>query len=120
VRFPLATAVTHLQSLAEGIEIEWVGTIDEAAACNGHAPMVWIPRPGTATKYVVGLHEFGHILHEYDVEAGSLADEALAWEWAFAHLDPGLGDWLDHQVWLNISKCLLSHLAWPSRVTEGS
>ncbi len=76
--FDTNAARYQLEDLARenGIEITWIQSWLKAVAFV-EARMVDIPEPITRPDYMVGLHEFGHVL------AGP--DELAAWRWAHAH-----------------------------------
>lgn len=76
---------------------------------------VWIPKPTTALKYLICLHEIGHIVDKVAARVlqfhGPEA-EAAAWRWAVkaAH-----GDLLDHMTpaaWRKVGN------AWITSVTR--
>jgi hypothetical protein len=95
VTFEPDRARAHLEALAEAhhVELVWVRGPHQAEAQPGRAPVVYTPKPTTFWRYVVGLHEFGHILDD-DAQALWLSSrhadvaacESYAWTWAFEHV----------------------------------
>jgi hypothetical protein len=94
--FQACRAKAHLEALAaqDAIEVVWVNTITDAAGEPGLTqPIVYLPKPHSFWRYVVALHELGHLLdvdarrlYLSNAPADELSMEAYAWAWALAHV----------------------------------
>jgi len=117
VRFPAARARSHLLSLAgTRVTVEWIeGSIYEAASRPGRWPAVYTPRPTTVLKYLVGLHELGHVMRPH---GEGLVNEANAWAWAAENVHPDFMPWVDYRLWREVSALFATHLPWPSDPSE--
>lgn len=97
-------ATTHLEALGEAhdIDIGWLvggeGYGWTSACAVFGTRQVFIPTPWVPRLYLVGLHEFGHLLSPLAVRLWkcgeetsadeSTACEGAAWGWALAHIAP--------------------------------
>lgn len=114
--FPRADAEAHLRRLANrhGIEIVWVKWKWDSEA-TAWSKQVFIPKPTTPLCYMIGLHEFGHLVDKVSARVvvnHYPAAEAAAWEWAATHADKNLLTWVTNRDWVQIGR------AWVTSVTD--
>lgn len=112
--FPKDEARAHIQRLERKHEIE-VRIVKDKWDSEAHIQtrQVWIPDPTTPLKYLIALHEFGHILDKISAKVmrRSRAEcEAAAWRWAIEHGRPELLDCLSPRDWLTVGKAWLTHV----------
>jgi hypothetical protein len=120
LHWPRKATRAHLHWLADqhDVEIDWI-TDKWEAACSVSARLVSVPRPLDASRYIVALHEFGHILHpkarrghkakRFDE---AMAVEAYAWAWAVEHVIPEARPFYAEREWRLMSQALCSHLLY--------
>ena len=114
MRFPLQKARAHLIEKANTWPIVWVDTVDECAA-DYDERVVYTVRPTTMAKYMVGLHEIGHLHHPH---TAGLVNEAQAWAWAAINSHPDFEPWRDYRLWRTLSSYFATHLPWPGDPAE--
>lgn len=114
--FPRSHAEAHLRRLGSrhGIEIVWIKH-QWAAEAEATTRQVFIPPPTTALRYLIGLHEFGHLVDK--VSARVVVNhypcaEAAAWSWAKEHADENLMSWMTEGMWRQVG------IAWVTSVTD--
>jgi hypothetical protein len=114
--FPFDAAYAHLHRLAtrHGIEVIWIKSQWDSEAAAG-TKQVFIPRPTTPLRYLIGLHEFGHLVDK--VAARVMVKhypcaEAAAWAWAIEHADQDLLTWVTPREWTKVGH------AWLTGVTD--
>lgn len=96
----------------------WVPGVEEAEAYPG-LRRVSVPRPSSGGRYLVALHEFGHVLDPLAKRHVASRDpyrqilvEAAAWAWASRNGDPSLYLARDWQL---PGSCFASHLCDKAR-----
>lgn len=112
--FPRLEARSHLEALERkhGIEVRIVHDWRDGEA-NVTTRQIWVPDPTTPLRYMIALHEFGHVL---DKISGKVMlherpeCEAAAWKWAIRHARPNLLDHLTTRDWNTIGRCWLTVL----------
>ena len=82
---------------------------------------VQVPKPTSPWRYLVGLHELGHVIcptargrdKDYE-EAGklphTLACEAAAWGWAIENIHPAVWARMDRDVLDEAGRALFTHV----------
>lgn len=98
----------HLHNIGEvyRVAVHWIETRKDSEA-HVSTRQVWIPRRmRRVADYLIGLHEFGHLLSPLAVtlhNVGNLQEEmaceAAAWGWAFENAAPELLELMDAQDW---------------------
>lgn len=114
--FPTARAAEHLQRLAvrHGIEIVWIKCQWDSEASAG-TKQVFCARPTTALRYLIGLHELGHLCDKVAARVvvnHEAAAEAAAWAWAAKHAEKDMLALMTQHQWLQVGR------AWLTNVTE--
>lgn len=114
--FPVQEARAHIRALAarHDIVVHWIKDGWGESEANVYTRQVWVPRPTTALRYAIALHEFGHILDKVSakvVKAPSPECEAAAWRWAIAHMRPELRRELTVAHWRRIGNAWATSLS---------
>lgn len=118
--WPRKATRAHVEWLAlqNDIEIDWISD-PWKAECSVSGRLVVVPKPSSAGKYLVALHEFGHILHPKARRmrnardfSDAMAVEAYAWAWAVEHVIPEARPFVGEREWRLMSKALASHLLY--------
>lgn len=113
--FPIPQARRHIERLerTHNIEARLITRMWNSEA-DSLTRQVWIPDPTTPLRYLIGLHEFGHVLDKVagKVMKGSKPEEeAAAWRWAVANAEPDLMAFMSKRQWSTLAN------AWLTSVT---
>lgn len=118
--FPAKRAYRHVEQLAAKHDIE---IREISKQWNSEAwveqRLICIAKPNTAIRYMIALHEIGHIVDK--VSAHVLSDhdpgcEAAAWAWAYDNADPKLRAHVTERHWQRIGRAWVSSLGKRSRM----
>lgn len=110
-RLDRAFARSHLTNLGEvyKVHLHWITKPYWEAESDVPTRQVWAPKPLTVLEYLVGMHEYGHILSALAVtlhNVGNLQEEmaceAAAWGWAFENAAPELLDLMTEDDWTHL------------------
>lgn len=115
-----SAAWAHLKQLAtdHGIRLHTAKSRWRSEAHLG-TRQVWVPKHMRAPiDYLIGLHEFGHILSPMAVHLHSnhmpmertAAMEAAAWAWAIQAAEPEVFDEVTEKDWRLVAEAMVSHI----------
>jgi hypothetical protein len=121
--FPRDAARTHIEYLAarNGIKVYEINRMWDSEA-DIKLRTIYVADPITPLRYMVALHEIGHIVDK--VSAGVVgkgrdyhapACEAAAWSWAYDHADPELMKYVTPRMWRRIGRAWVTSLGKAAR-----
>lgn len=113
--FPEGEARAHIERLSSRhhVDVRAVKKMWDSEALVS-ARTVVIPDPTTPMRYLIALHEFGHLLDKVSamvVNHHEAACEAAAWAWAVDHARPALLAHLTARDWHRVGHAWATCLA---------
>jgi len=120
--FPVEEARSHVEALGNGHGITII-EIRQQWKCEAdlHRRTIYITDPTTPLRYLLGLHEIGHIVDK--VSAKVMFNhipccEAAAWAWAIENAAPELPEHVTNREWRLIGRAWVSQLHKAARVAR--
>jgi hypothetical protein len=117
-------AQIHFDALASRLRAEAHYT-DKPEKWSAHEAtrQVWVPRPTSGVRYMVCLHELGHIgsltarrwVHRYQEPGVEVLVEGAAWSWATMMADPALSERLTARDWAEVGELMVSYMRWTAQ-----
>ncbi len=114
-----ARATAHVLAEARRLRVEVVWK-DKESQWQSHEStrLVWVPYPTSGHRYMVALHELGHIAsrvarrwgHRYSEPGGESLVEGAAWAWAAMAADPDLVEHTADDDWAVVGRMLGTYL----------
>ena len=118
--FSTRRARAHIERLAQehGIEVR-VTKRQWNAAADERLRTIWVVDPNTPLRYMIALHEIGHIVDKGARMLGKNghlpAEEAAAWAWAYNNGDPALLAHMTPRNWRRVGQAWVTHLGKRAR-----
>jgi len=118
--FDALAASAHLQALADKHRIKMTYR-QSGWQSFPSTRQAWVPEPSTAKRYLVALHELGHIAsatarrrgnQDYPALGVEVLVEGAAWAWATAVADPTLLLGVTKREWSDVFSYFGSYLLY--------
>lgn len=120
----LAKASAHVLGLAKRlrVEVHWEPRPEQWQA-HDSTRQVWVPPPTDAHRYMVALHELGHVASRvarrwgdrYEEPGAQALVEGAAWAWAAMVADPDLVAEATEEEWADVARHFGTYL-WSTAV----